>query len=90
MSNKQLIENKRRAHAAKVLQKMDKAGKSPESENITRKSKKESNEVSALKEQYNIIRKDLMKLRDDLTRGYDMARNVMEKKGFVRQLLKSK
>ena len=33
-------------------------------------------DVKGLKNQYEIIRRDLMKLRDDLQKGYNMARTV--------------
>jgi hypothetical protein len=44
-----------------------------------------------IKEQYQIIRKDILKLREDLSKGYDMARGmVQEQKGYISQLLKNK
>jgi 23S rRNA G2069 N7-methylase RlmK/C1962 C5-methylase RlmI len=45
---------------------------------------------SALQNQYKIIREDLMKLRKDITEGYDIAKTRVEKTGFFRQLLKTK
>jgi peptidoglycan hydrolase CwlO-like protein len=45
---------------------------------------------SALQNQYKIIREDLMKLRKDITTGYDIAKTRVEKTGFFRQLLKTK
>jgi hypothetical protein len=44
-----------------------------------------------IKEQYQIIRKDILKLREDLSKGYEMARGmVQEQKGYFSQLLKNK
>lgn len=40
-----------------------------------------------LKDQYFIIREDIMKLRDDLTKGYDMTKDWLEKNGTVRSFL---
>lgn len=45
---------------------------------------------SQLKDQYYIIREDITKLRDDLAKGYDMARNWMDKKGTLRSYLKTR
>ncbi|MGE3608885.1 MAG: hypothetical protein AB7I27_04800 [Bacteriovoracaceae bacterium] len=90
MSNKQTVENKRRAHAAKVLQKMNRSSKAEDVNTTARKAKREAGEVSALKEQYNEIRKDLIKLRQDLSKGYGLAKTMMERKGFVKQFLKTK
>lgn len=45
---------------------------------------------SALQNQYKIIREDLMRLRKDITEGYDIAKTRVEKTGFFRQLLKTK
>jgi len=43
-----------------------------------------------LKDQYYIIREDISKLRDDLAKGYDMARNWIDKKGMLRSYLKAR
>lgn len=45
---------------------------------------------SALIQQYRIIRDDLVKLRDDLNRGYDMAKEAVEKKTILSELMKLK
>ncbi len=44
----------------------------------------------ALLDQYNIIREDLMKLRDDLTKGYDMAKGMLDKKTIMKELMRMK
>ncbi len=41
-----------------------------------------------LANQYNIIREDLRKLRSDLSRGYDMAKEAADKRSIIRELLK--
>jgi hypothetical protein len=49
---------------------------------VTQNSKVET----GFREQYDIIREDILKLRVDLQKGYDMAKELLDKKG----LLKSK
>lgn len=46
----------------------------------------------ALKDQYNVIKKDILKLRKDLSDGYDMAKTAVEKerKGFLKQFFADK
>lgn len=58
----------------------------------TKGNKKESSrsESSALVEQYQVIREDLMKLKDDLSRGYNMAREMYDKKTLMKDLMKIK
>lgn len=41
-----------------------------------------------LKQQYEIIRNDLLKLREDLEKGYDMAKNYVGKNGIIGTVLK--
>lgn len=43
-----------------------------------------------LKEQYDTIRKDILKLREDISSGYDVARKLVEKKGFAKKLFSVK
>ena len=33
-----------------------------------------------LKDQYEVIKQDVLKLRDDLSKGYDLVRNLVDKK----------
>lgn len=54
-----------------------------------RRSKAEEN-FKNLKEQYEIIRDDVLKLRTDLQKGYDMARGMLDKKTLLRDLRKAK
>jgi hypothetical protein len=44
----------------------------------------------SLREQYAIIRQDLQKLRDDLHKGYDMAKGMVEKRSFLGQIFKAR
>ncbi|HXH31783.1 MAG TPA: hypothetical protein VNJ01_13300 [Bacteriovoracaceae bacterium] len=93
MTTSKLLDGKRRSHAAKVLQKMSKKQETTETEEVasTSASASKTNEdrpEKALKEQYILIRDDILKLRDDLTKGYDMAKGLLEKKGVVKELIK--
>jgi len=58
-------------------------------QSVARKSSKsDSAESSVLAEQYRVIRNDLMKLKDDISRGYTMARDMYGKKTLVKDLMK--
>lgn len=58
-------------------------------QSVARKSSKsESVDNSVLAEQYRVIRNDLLKLRDDISRGYTMARDMYGKKTLVKDLMK--
>lgn len=48
----------------------------------------ENVDVSGLREQYKVIREDIIKLRNDLQKGYDMAKGAVEKKSFLNQIFK--
>ena len=75
--------------AVKALKNVDKRVESvlSKADGLLSVSKKDE---SALQNQYKIIREDLMKLRRDISEGYDMAKTRVEKTGFFRQLLKTK
>src|SRR5665647_480617 len=96
--NSKLIDNKRRGHADKILQKVRKKGgpeitadaAESEVETATKKKKSEAKRPdAALREQYSVIRSDIIRLRDDLSKGYEMAKSVIDK-GFVKDLLRAK
>ena len=53
------------------------------------KKAKPITENHSLREQYDIIKNDLLKLREDLSKGYDLAKGL-DKKGLVREILKTK
>jgi hypothetical protein len=92
MSNK-LVDNKRRSHADKVLQAMSKkAGQpgSPTASSTSEKAEKKISVIDPLKEQYEVIREDILKLREDLSKGFDLAKSTIEKKGLISELLKSR
>ena len=79
MSNK-LVDNKRRSHADKILQTMSKKASQPGSPSASPAAEKKVSVIDPLKEQYEVIREDLMKLREDLSKGYDLAKSTIEKK----------
>lgn len=81
MSSK-LLDSKKRNHADKILQKMSKKASADTSKPVKAEP--------TLGEQYEVIRRDILKLRDDLSKGYDMAKGMIERKGFINQLLKVK
>jgi hypothetical protein len=45
---------------------------------------------AALNGQYKVIRQDVLKLRADLARGYDLLRNLLETKISRRSVIQSK
>ncbi len=72
-------DNRRKLHVSQLAKQMNK--KSDESH-------ESSNDESGLSEQYRVIKEDLMKLRDDVTRGYDMAKDAVDKKTILNELMK--
>jgi len=58
----------------KVLNKLTKKASRPNTN-----SSKSSVHVT-LKDQYEVIKQDILKLRDDLSKGYDLVRNLTDKK----------
>ena len=50
--------------------------------------KMEGSVEQKLRNQYVVIRDDLKKLRDDLQEGYDMAKEIVEKKNILGSLMK--
>jgi hypothetical protein len=89
MSNK-MVDNKRRNHVEKVLQTMSKKATQSGSPTASPAPEKKVSVIDPLREQYDVIREDLLKLREDLSKGYDLARSTLEKKGLISELLKSK
>lgn len=85
MARKSVV-NKHKSHTDKVLKGMSKNAQAATS---IAKDKIVANLDPTLKDQYNVIRKDLLKLREDLAKGYDMAKSV-DKKNLVKQLLDTK
>lgn len=72
-------ENRRKLHVSQLAKQMNK--KNEQTEN-------ETTEESGLAEQYRVIKDDLMKLREDLNRGYDMAKEAVDKKTIISELMK--
>jgi len=85
MPKTKLIDNNRRSHAAKILAETSKKNKSIET-NIS-VNKKSS---AAIEGQYRIIRQDILKLRTDLARGYDLVKDWVGTKVSRRMVLRSK
>lgn len=56
----------------------------------SRKNKEPKNQRDALEKQYKLIRQDVLKLRADLSRGYDLLRELIETKLSRRTLVRSK
>ena len=50
-------------------------------------SEKKTSVIDPLKDQYEVIREDVLKLRDDLSKGYDLVKQTFERKGVISELL---
>ncbi len=94
MSSK-LIDNKKREHAEKVLKKMSQRGTPQDS--ILELGKPFATSTNApkafdaeLRDQYEIIRSDLLKLREDLSKSYDVAKGLLTRKNLMKEFLKSR
>lgn len=72
----------------KILQNVAKSSTNGSKASSTTTSK--ATNGNALVEQFNVIREDVLKLRDDLARGYDMAREMLDKKTLMKEFLKAK
>ncbi len=68
---------------------ISKKAKTKSIKNEIQSSQRNGNSM-ALNGQYKIIRKDVLKLRKDLARGYDLLRNLVETKISKRTPIKSK
>lgn len=84
MSSK-LLDSKKRNQTEKTLRKLS---KSKNAADVAHGPQEQAWDSASLKEQYGVIRQDILKLKDDLTRGFDMAKGMFEKKGFISELLK--
>ncbi len=83
MSKTKLIDNNRRTHSAKVLAQPSKKQKTHEE--ASDHSKDTSRQIL---EQYRIIRKDVLKLREDLSQGYDLVKEWIVTKISIRNILR--
>lgn len=72
----------------KILQNV--AKKSNSNSGNGAEGKSSSSDNSVLLDQYRVIREDIIKLADDVARGYDMAREMLDKKTLMKDLLKLK
>lgn len=76
----------------KILHRMSKRASNPGSSDphsSSSSTKKASGKANDLKKQYKLIREDILKLREDLQKGYDMAKGFVDKK-TLKQFLKEK
>ena len=74
------------SHSEKVLKKL--AKKATQSSQTSQPSDDNSSPVENLKEQYRIIRDDILKLREDLSKGYDVAKQTLTDRNTLTQILK--
>lgn len=75
--SKQQNENRRKLHVSQLAKQMKKSDELHE-----------ATSEEGLAGQYRVIKDDLMKLREDLTRGYDMAKDAVDKKTILNELMK--
>lgn len=97
MTTSKLIDNNRRTHAAKVLAQASKKNQVHEdaefAETTAVNSSVEESEDStlvSLNKQYEVIREDILKLREDLADGYDLLKDYFESKVNLRTLIRAK
>jgi hypothetical protein len=98
MTTSKLMDNNRRAHAAKVLAQSSKKNQSQEDpadfvETTTVNSSVEESDDStlvSLNKQYQVIREDILKLREDLADGYDLLKDYIESRVNLRTLIRAK
>lgn len=93
-----VVDNKRNHHAEKVLKNLSKKASQSSANNAEYHANSEDVETTAtsasegeettLQKQYYIIRDDVLKLREDLNKGFDLAKKYMEPKILVQQFLK--
>lgn len=72
-------DNRRKLHVTQIAKRVNKKSDSIEDA---------SSSDGGLTEQYKLIKEDLMKLREDLNRGYDMAKEAVDKKTIINELMK--
>ncbi len=100
MTTAKLIDNNRRSHAAKVLAKASKKNQSHEHDSVNAEAEGsetvESTDSSTtareeilgtLNEHYTVIREDILKLREDLAKGYDVVKELIDTKLNIKTLL---
>ncbi len=58
------------------------------SKQLSKQSHSGDSEHDRFVDQYRVIREDILKLRNDLTRGYDMAKEAIDKKTIISELMK--
>jgi hypothetical protein len=78
-----ILTNKRKAKVARIVKASNKKVEAA----IVKADNKGRN---ALQAQYKVIKQDVTKLGKDISEGYEIAKNYVEKSGFFRQILKTK
>lgn len=90
MTTTKLIDNKRRNHAAKILANSSRKNQEETKKPSISKTKRSRNKDVDIKEQIQIIKDDLVKLRVDVTRGYELAKNWLESRATFKGYIRSK
>lgn len=79
------MSQKRSSHTERILKglskKASKQGDTSSTANVS---------ISSLREQYDVIREDIVKLKGDLQKGYDLAKGAVDKKSLLNQIFKSR
>ena len=58
------------------------------SKQLSKQSHSGDSEHGRFVDHYRVIREDILKLRNDLTHGYEMAKEAIDKKTIVSELMK--
>ena len=91
MTTSKLIDNNRRVHAAKVLAQASKKNQTHNEPSQTAPvDEKDNSALASLNKQYEVIREDILKLREDLADGYDLLKDYLESKVNLRTLIRVK
>ena len=72
-------DNRRKLHAAQLAKQVN--HQNEQNDSI-------EGDENAFLSQYKVIREDLMKLREDLGRGYDMAKDAVDKRTILSEIMK--
>jgi hypothetical protein len=89
MTEKNMI-NKRKAKVARLVKASNKKAEAAILKADDVLGNKNNKARNALQVQYKVIKQDVTKLGKDISEGYEIAKNYVEKSGFFRQILKTK
>lgn len=102
MTTTKLMDNNRRTHAAKVLAQASKKNQHQEettdftdtattvNSNMGEVEENDDSTLVSLNKQYQVIREDILKLREDLADGYDLLKDYLESRVNLRTLIRAK